>query len=186
MNLERFVKSLVYPLLPSRGRKWHEKRRKGLAYRFAPREALECQREQNRLFWSLFLHPEQGGRFLEIGGDGVVGSQTLGLELWHGWVGAIFEPQEIPRCRAKRVRKCPVLGSEEGCSLDTSIDLLAIHRPNEFPEVWKGVSEGRVKPRWIVVENCGADPQWARILGRLGYQLQFFFHDDEYYELQGT
>ena len=184
MSPSRFFKSLVYPFLPSLSMRWHEKRRKGLAYRYSPKGVLECQQEQDRLFWCYFLKPGKTGRFLEVGGDGVVGSQTLGLELKHGWKGEIFQPQETARGRATRARNCPVLESEEGCPYDGGIDLLAIHRPSEFPEVWKGLSEGRLKSRWVVVENREADPNWARMLDRFGYKLQFFFHDDEYYELK--
>jgi len=182
LNLGRFLKAGLYPLFPSLNPAWHQKRRKGLAYRYSCESVLECQQEQDRLFWSHFLKPGKAGRFLEVGGDGVVGSQTLGLELKHGWEGAIFQPQEITRSRAKRARKCRVVGVEEGCPWEEAIDLLAIHRPSEFPEVWEGLSEGRLKPRWVVVENREPDPCWARILERTGRKLQFFFHDDEYYE----
>ena len=184
LSLGRLLKAGLYPLLPSLNPVWHQKRRKGLAYRYSSEDVLECQQEQDRLFWSHFLKPGKAGRFLEVGGDGVVGSQTLGLELKHGWNGAIFQPQEIAKGRATRARNCPVLGSEEGCPYDGPIDLLAIHRPSDFPEVWKGLSEGQLKPRWIVVENREPDPHWARILERSGRKLQFFFHDDEYYELK--
>jgi len=34
------------------------------------------------------------------------------------------------------------------------------------------------------VENAQPDPRWCRFLKRLGYELRFFFHDDEYYELK--
>ena len=183
LNFGRFLKAGLYPLLPSLNPAWHQKRRKGLAYRYSSESVLECQQEQDRLFWSHFLKPRKAGRFLEVGGDGVVGSHTLALELNHGWKGAIFQPQEIARGRATRARNCPVLGTEEGCPYDGEIDLLAIHRPSEFPEVWKGLSEGKLKPRWIVVENREPDPHWVRILERSGRKLQFFFHDDEYYEL---
>jgi hypothetical protein len=184
LNLGRFLKAGLYPLLPSLNTAWHQKRRKGLAYRYSPEGVLECQQEQDRLFWSHFLKPGKTGRFLEVGGDGVVGSQTLGLELKHEWEGALFQPQEVPRCRAKRSRKCRVLGAEEGCPLEEGIDLLAIHRPSEFPVIWKEVSEGRLNARWVVVENREPDPHWAGILERSGHKLRFFFHDDEYYELK--
>lgn len=184
MSLVKDLKAVFYPWLPSLGPKWHQKHRKGLSYRFCPEGVLECQQEQDQLFWSHFLKPTSTGRFLEVGGDGVVGSQTLGLELKHGWKGAIFQPQEIPRIRARRVRQCPVLGSEESCPCDVAIDLLAIHRPSEFPELWKGLSEGRFKPSWVIVENREPNPLWYRFLDPAGYKLRFYFHDDEYYQLK--
>jgi len=182
LNLTRFLKAGLYPLLPSLNKAWHQKRRKGLAYRYFSEGVLECQQEQDRLFWSHFLKPGKAGRFLEVGGDGVVGSQTLGLELKHGWKGAIFQPQEIPRCRAKQARKCPVLGSEDGFPYDAVLDLLAIYRPSEFPEVWQGLSDGRLKARWVVVGNREADPNWCRLLGEMGFSMKLFIQNTEYYK----
>lgn len=186
LSLGRWIKARVYPKLPSLGRKWHEKRRKGLAYRYFPEDGLECQQEQDRCFWRNFLHPEKGGRFLEIGGDGVVGSHTLGLELIHGWQGTVWEPGKIPRERAARVRKCGVEEVWGKIKPEDRPDLLAIHRPKEFPEVWGELADGRLRPPWVVVENPGPDPHWARRLEGAGYRLRLFLCDDEYFGLRDT
>jgi hypothetical protein len=66
----------------------------------------------------------------------------------------------------------------------SSIDLLAIHQPKEFSEIWKSLEEKKNQPLWVIVENRSPDPKWCRFLEGLGYKLRFFFHDDEYYELQ--
>jgi len=62
-----------------------------------------------------------------------------------------------------------------------SPDLVAIHRPGEFPEIWKSFQDRRLRPRWVIVENPGPDPRWAGVLEGVGYRLKFFFHDDEYF-----
>ena len=84
------------------------------------------------------------------------------------------------------MRKCGVLGAgreTEGESVK-QLDLLAIHRPQEFTAIWERLDEGLIAPQWVIVENAQPDPKWCRFLKRLGYELRFFFHDDEYYELQ--
>jgi len=184
--LSRWIKALCYPMMPSIFPRWHDKRRKGLAYRHVPAGILECQTEQDRIFWKKFLHPEGGGRFLEIGaGDGVTGSHSLGLELSHGWRGGLWEPALSRRDQSPGIRQCDWLVGVKEPRLDESHDLLlAIHRPFDFSGVWDQLSTGRLKPGWVIIENREPDPQWCRLLERSGYRLRFFFHDDEYYELK--
>jgi len=178
-------KGLLYPLLPSWSAGLHTKRRKGLFYRWFPREALLCQTEQDRIFWEEFLHPDWGGVFWEIGaGDGVVGSHTLGLEMGHGWRGTIWEPGNIPRQRAAGVRKCRVEGVPGEWKSQEKPDLLAIHRAEEFRELMKELAAGRLRPGWVVVANAAPDPGWTRRLEAVGYRLRLFIHDDEYYGLE--
>lgn len=184
MSLDRRIKLLIYPRLPSRGPRWHEKRRKGLAYRYFPENGLECQQEQDRCFWRNFLHPENGGRFLEIGGDGVTGSHTLGLELLHGWSGAVHVQAGKPWEWAKELRKCRVLALGESFSEPKQVNLLAIHRPLESAAVWEALRTGKPQPKWVIVENRKPDVRWCRLLEASGYRLRFYFHDDEYYEFQ--
>jgi len=140
--------------------------------------------EQDRIFWSQFLHPERGGTFLEIGGDGVTGSHTLGLELRYGWSGEFCESEKRPQQTAQGARKCRVAGSLRELSISRPIDLMAIHRPAECAEVWELLGSKDFCPQWVAVENPKPDPQWCRRLERTGYRLKFFFHDDEYYELK--
>ena len=63
-----------------------------------------------------------------------------------------------------------------------SPDLLAVHRPTDFPEIWAALRSGRLRPGWVVVENREPDPRWCRLLEEQGYRLKFYFHDDEYFE----
>lgn len=122
---------------------------------------------------------------MEIGaGDGVVGSHTLGLELNHQWSGSLWEPCKRPRQKARQARRCRVPDVEEAWLGAGPIDLLAIHRPREFPEIWNAFQIDRSRPGWVIVENPHPEDHWARILEGVGYKLRFFFHDDEYYELQ--
>lgn len=185
LSLGRWIKARVYPVVPSVCPPWHEKRRKGFAYRYFPEDGLECQQEQDRLFWSLFLHPEKGGRFLEIGGDGVTGSHTLGLELFHGWSGAVYAQAGKPLERAKEIRKCRVLAMGEGFSEPEQLDLLAIHRPSESAVVLEALRTAKLHSKWVIVENREPDVHGCRLFESLGYRMKFFFHDDEYYEFPG-
>lgn len=184
LSLSRWIKALVYPLLPSSGTKWHEKRRKGLAYRDFPEDGLECQQEQDRVFWSAFLHPERGGRFLEIGGDGVTGSHTLGLELLHDWSGAVYAMAGTSLKRAKEERKCRVLDLGGEVPEQPRVDLLALHQPMESVVVLEALRSGKLQSNWVIVQNREPDPHWCGLLEAWGYKLRFFFHDDEYYQLK--
>jgi len=185
MNPGRLWKALVYPLFPSVSRWAHEKRRKGLHYRSCSSDALESQREQDFCFWKLFLQPQKGGKFLEIGGDGAVGSQTLGLELHHGWSGSVSITGAQARNRAREVRKCQVQEELQPFSQTGSLDLLALHQLAECKSIFVMIQEGKIQPRWVIVENREPDPQWCRWLEGRGYKLKFYFHDDKYYEFQG-
>jgi hypothetical protein len=184
-TLGRTCKGWVYPLLPRGISGFHAKRRKGLFYRCCDAGVLECQREQDRIFWENYLHPETGGTFWEVGaGDGVVGSHTLGLELRHAWHGSLWEPRAKPRQKAQTRRRCQIHDVGDPLAMTESTDLVAIHRPWEFPRLWESLRVRRLRPRWVIVENPEPDDCWARVLEGAGYRLKLFFHDDEYYELR--
>ena len=181
-SLIRAVKGRLYPLLP--GWRWFAKKRKGLTYRFFPQAKLLCQLEQDRVFWDNFLPADGTGYFVELGGNGVVGSHTLGLELLRGWKGAIQTGPVPTRPLARVVRKCRILGPEDKLQPSGRIDLLAIHSPSGYPECWKDLRKQTIRPGWVIVENREADPGWGRQLADAGYQLKLFLHDDEYYRLR--
>jgi len=182
--MSRALKALFYPYLPSSSSALHAKRRKGLFYRHVAVGVLECQKEQDRIFWEKFLMAQEPGFFLEVGGDGVVGSSSLGLEMILGWKGAFWANRAKLRDRAKSVRKCRILKNPEDLTALNRLDLLAIHSPTEYFNQLNRTGGGLLQARWIIVENREPDPQWCQLLEGLGYQLRFFFHDDEYYELQ--
>lgn len=184
MSIGRAWKSLVYPRIPSTSPAAHAKRRKGLFYRWCPQKTLECQREQDLIFWKFFLHPERQGRFLEVGGDGVVGSHTLGLELLHGWTGAVCVQRGRPEKAARQARRCSVLDAEKANPVSGPMDLLAAHQLPESRKILESLKGMGARPRWVIVENREPDPEWCRLLEGMGYRLRFFFHDDEYYEHQ--
>ena len=178
----RWVKARGYPLFPSFVPSWHNKRRKGLFYRVFPADGLECQKEQDRIFWTHFLRPSGTGTFLEVGGDGVTGSLTLGLELRHGWTGTIQPEGEPSRQRAGAVRTCRVSAAGEIIPTSPAPDLLAVHRPADWPKILEALQTRQLQPKWVIVENRGPDPHWCRLLESSGYRLRFFFHDDEYFQ----
>ena len=137
------------------------------------------------MFWKFFLHPERAGRFLEVGGDGVVGSHTLGLELLHGWTGAVCVQRGRPEEAAKQARRCSVLDAEDANPVSGPLDLLAVHPLPESGKVLEFLGGTGPRPRWVIVENSEPDPRWCRLLEGFGYRMKFFFHDDEYYQLKG-
>jgi len=184
LNIGRTWKSLVYPWIPSISPAAHAKRRKGLFYRGCRPDVLECQKEQDRIFWRQFLHPEKSGKFLEVGGDGVIGSHTLGLELLHGWTGTVCVQRGRPEKAARQARRCNVLDAVKASPVSGPMDLLAVHQLPESRKVLESLKGTGPLPLWVIVENREPDPHWCRLLERLGYKMRFFFHDDEYYELQ--
>jgi len=182
--MNRALKAFFYPFLPSSSSRLHAKRRKGLLYRHVAAGVLECQKEQDRIFREKFLMTQAVGFFFEVGGDGVVGSNSLGLETIFGWKGAFWANQAKLRNRAKSVRKCRILKNPEDLTALSPIDLLAIHSPTDYFNQPNRTGGGLLQARWIIVENREPHPQWCRLLESMGYRLKFFFHDDEYYELQ--
>jgi len=184
MSMGRTWKSVFYPWIPSFTAAAHAKRRKGLLYRRCPLDVLECQKEQDRIFWNFFLYPEKRGKFLEIGSDGIVGNHSLGLEIYHGWTGAIQVLGAIAQRRVREVRNCQVTEAGDTFAREEPVDLLAIHSPGESRNLIKSLRPGGIRPRWVVLENREPDPHWCHLLEGRGYKLKFYFHDDEYYELQ--
>lgn len=184
MNFVRWFKGWFYAALPAGIGALHGKRRKGLFYRYAPEAFLECQREQDRIFWEKILRPSAAGEFLELGGDGVIGSHTLGLELIHRWKGSMVVLGSMAKQGAYKARKCRVTGDPGDFTRHGRPGLLAVHRPAEFPGIWDAFRSGDLRPKWVVVENREPDPQWCQLLERSGYRLRFFFHDDEYFKLE--
>jgi len=77
-----------------------------------------------------------------------------------------------------------VLDAKEANPVPGPMDLLAVHQLHESRKVLESLKGTGPRPRWVIVENREPDPQWCRLLEGVGYRLRFFFHDDEYYELQ--
>jgi len=157
-----------------------------LSYRYFPQAKLLCQVEQDRAFWENFLPAGGTGYFVELGGNGVVGSHTLGLELLRGWSGVIQTGPAAVHPLAQTVRQCRILGPGESFQPSGRIDLLALHDPSGYPEWWSDLQERKLRPAWVIVENREADPGWGRQLAEAGYQLKLFLHDDEYYRLPSS
>jgi hypothetical protein len=51
----RRIRHILYRFLPSINNRWHAKRRKRLQSKWGVDESLECQAEQNRIFWEKVL-----------------------------------------------------------------------------------------------------------------------------------
>ena len=91
---------------------------------------------------------------------------------------------EKAAARARKARTCRVMGVDGEMPTDSSVDLLAIHRPSDFRGGWDWLTTGEWKPGWVIVQNREPDPRWCRLLESSGYRLKFFFHDDEYFQLK--
>lgn len=113
-----------------------------------------------------------------------MGSHTLGLEFNRGWEGAFCSHEPKLRQRVESLRQCETLENLKEFPKRKKPELLAVHQPIKYPEVWDRVRMNQLHPRWIILENREPDPQWCRLLEGLGYKLKFFFYDDEYYELK--
>ena len=76
---------------------------------------LECQAEQDRIFWEKVLGQREKGTFWELdAGDGVTGSHGISLEESHGWKGVLWEERQKPAVYARRARQSSVLGDGSG------------------------------------------------------------------------
>ena len=173
---------MLYRLFPSWSKGLHRKKRKGLATRWP---GLECQRTQDAIFWEKFLRGSREGTFWEVGcGDGTTGSCTLVLETIRGWKGILWETLPLPRRSATKRRTELVLETPnpDVMLMHPLPDLLFIRRPVEFPWVWTWLEQGKIRPRWLVVENPQPHPNWVLWLESRNYRLRWFFHDDEYFE----
>ena len=179
------IKSKIYRHFPSSQPWLHKKRRKGLQRSLASPEVLECQLEQDRIFLDNFLQDLRPGFFWEVGcGDGTTGSCTLVLETIRGWKGILWETLPLPRRSATKRRTELVLETPnpDVMLMHPLPDLLFIRRPVEFPWVWTWLEQGKIRPRWSVVENPQPHPNWVLWLESRNYRLRWFFHDDEYFE----
>jgi len=71
----RRIRHILYRFLPSINNRWHAKRRKRLQSKWGGDESLECQAEQNRIFWEKVLtyseSPEKA--HLELLGEAALG-----------------------------------------------------------------------------------------------------------------
>ena len=145
-------------------------------------EPFPAQQEFLRL-WIL----ESAGFFWEWdAGDGVVGSHAKMLEEQQGWRGICVEarPGALVSLSANRRHARVFAGVEplEVRKLDPSAspDLLTCRRPESRRRLLEAMA-GWLRPRYLVWQTRDPDPDTWRRLARLGYRLENFIHDDEYY-----
>ena len=109
------IKRLIYRHLPAWSSSLHAKRRKGFQSKWHGEEVLECQAEQDRIFWEKVLGQRTKGIFWELDtGDGATGSHGISLEESHGWKGVLWEERVKPAEYARKVRQSSVLGGGSG------------------------------------------------------------------------
>lgn len=178
----------LYQWLPSTSGPWHEKKRKGLQSKWGGDRVLECQAEQDRIFWEKVLGQKSKGTFWELdAGDGVTGSHGISLEESHEWKGVLWEERQKPAEYARKARLSSVLGdgSEILYSLIQKIpspDLIILRNKKRLGDLIHKIVEGGIAPRWLVIESAQADVETARLMRFAGYRMIWAFHDDEYYQ----
>ena len=185
------IKRLIYRHLPAWSSSLHAKRRKGFQSKWRGEEVLECQAEQDRIFWEKVLEKKTQGSFWELdAGDGVTGSHGISLEESHGWKGVVWEERQKPAVYARKARQSSVLGDGSGFfnSLIQKIpspDLIILRNKARLGDlVHKAIKFG-VSPKWMVIESAHAEAETARLMRSVGYRMVWAFHDDEYYQRSG-
>jgi hypothetical protein len=182
------IRRLLYRLLPSCSTSWHEKRRKGYQAQWGGGEVIECQAEQDRIFWEKVLDKKTGGTFWELdAGDGSTGSHGVFLEDRAGWRGVLWEPRARPARRAGEIRRSPVLDSsatfpESLVAKNPSPDLVILRNSERLPGLQKVLQELKIHPKWLVIQCPRPSVAVPQAMKRAGYRLIWAFHDDEYYQ----
>lgn len=182
------IKRIIYRFLPAGSNSFHAKRRKGFQSKWRGEEVLECQAEQDRIFWEKVLGQKTQGTFWELdAGDGTTGSHGICLEESHGWKGVLREEKKRPAEYARKVRHSSVLeeGPENFNSLIQKVpapDLIILRNKARLVDVVHKILNGRVTPRWLVIESAQSDVETARLMRSAGYRMIWAFHDDEYYQ----
>ena len=187
----RRIRHILYRFLPSINIRWHAKRRKGLQSKWGGGQRLECQAEQDRIFWEKVLGQRTKGTFWELdAGDGATGSHGISLEESHGWKGVLWEERQKPAVYARKARQSSVLGDGSGFfnSLIQKIpspDLIILRNKTRLGDLIHKIVDGGIAPRWLVIESAHADAETARLMRSAGYRMVWAFHDDEYYQRSG-
>ena len=187
----RRIRHILYRFLPSINIRWHAKRRKGLQSKWGGGQRLECQAEQDRIFWEKVLGQRTKGTFWELdAGDGATGSHGISLEESHGWKGVLWEEREKPAEYARKVRQSSVLGGGSGFfnSLIQAVrspDLIILRNKARLGGLVHEILKGTVVPKWLVIESARAEAETAQLMRSVGYRMVWAFHDDEYYQRSG-
>ena len=128
------IKRFIYRHLPAWGTLFHAKRRKGFQSKWQGEQVLECQAEQDRIFWEKVLEKKTQGSFWELdAGDGATGSHGISLEESHGWKGVLWEERQKPAEYARKARQSSVLGEGSGF-FNSLIQKNSLSRPDYSPE----------------------------------------------------
>ena len=185
------IKRLIYRHLHAWSSSLHAKRRKGFQSKWRGEEVLECQAEQDRIFWEKVLEKKTQGSFWELdAGDGVTGSHGISLEESHGWKGVLWEERQKPAVYARKARQSSVLGDGSGffnslIQRFSSPDLIILRNKARLGDLIHKIVDGGIAPRWLVIESAHADAETARLMRSVGYRMIWAFHDDEYYQKSG-
>lgn len=187
-NTEGFLKPLrygIYRHLPLSCAVFYRCRRKAWDREAMVRHDFEPFPAQQEFLRVWIIEPS--GYFWEWdAGDGVVGSHARLLEERRGWRGICVETRRgaAAHLAANRSAAKVFTGADllEAQKLGPSAgpDLLTSRRP-ESQGLLLQAMEKWLRPRYLVWQARNPDPDtWRRLL-RLGYRLENFIHDDEYY-----
>jgi len=131
--------------------------------------------------------PEPAGFFWEWdAGDGLVGSHARILEEQRGWRGVCVESRVGAAGRLSANRQTAKVLNEtdpravRNLAPPASPDLLTCRRPESQKMLLEALADW-LCPRYLVWQARVADSGAWRQLGQLGYRIENFIHDDEYY-----
>ncbi len=187
----RRIRHILYRFLPSINNRWHAKKRKGQQSKWQGEQVLECQVEQDQIFWEKVLGQKSKGTFWELdAGDGATGSHGISLEESHGWKGVLLEERAKPAEYARKVRQSSVLGGGSGffnslIQAFPSPDLIILRNKARLGGLVHEILKGTVVPKWLVIESARAEVKIAQLMRSAGYRMVWAFHDDEYYQRSG-
>lgn len=182
----------LYRWLPSTSDSWHAKRRKGLKSKWSGDRVLECQCEQDQIFWEKVLQKKTGGTFWELdAGDGITGSHGVFLEEEAGWQGVLWESGKRPAQTARKNRKSEVFDDRSPLPealgrRSAAPDLLILRKEERLSQLGKILRTKSVQPTWLVIQAPCPVARVPRFLEPLGYRMIWAFHDDEYYQKSST
>ncbi len=173
----------LYRFFPATHPAFYSARRRGLDH-WATRGGHFPIAEAQRAFLLRWVGSVPGTFREEDAGDGRIGSHAVWLEE-AGWRGSSFE--ERPEARNLLKKNRPGSCQEQPWPAPFSCqghDLISARRKSSIHRLMDEIQRGS-RPRWIILQARDPQPEIFVALGRAGYRLDNFIHDDEYYRWTG-
>lgn len=173
----------LYRFLPATHPAFYPARRRGLDHG-ATRGGYWPVAEAQKSFLLRWVGPAIGTFREEDAGDGRIGSHAVWLEE-EGWTGASFEERPEARSLLKKNRPNSCQDHPHPPPLShQGPDLISARRESSIHRLIGEIQRGS-RPRRIILQARDPQPEIFVALGRAGYRLDNFIHDDEYYRWKG-